>query len=159
VVALVIAVLYRLFRWAFGRVVAEMTADVWGPRVVGAYSATVIALYALSRATTIVPARWFATPVTATYAHQATLVGGALRASTTLPPSPPMNADLGRVAGADVFLVFVESYGAIAFEKPDVAPRLQPGRAQLATAIRDTGRDVASAFVDSPTFGGSSWLA
>src|SRR5205823_12593415 len=74
-------------------------------------------------------------------------------------PSPAMTADLGRVAGADVFLVFIESYGAIAFEKPDVAPRLDAPRAQLDASIRETGRGVVSTFVDSPTFGGSSWLA
>ena len=33
------------------------------------------------------------------------------------------------------------------------------GRADLDAAIHATGRDVVSAFVESPTFGGSSWLA
>jgi hypothetical protein len=101
----------------------------------------------------------FATPVVATYARQVRLVTGALRASKTLPPSPAMTADLSAVAGADVFLIFVESYGAIAFERPDMAPQLESGRADLANAIHATGRDVVSAFVESPTFGGSSWLA
>ena len=41
----------------------------------------------------------------------------------------------------------------------DVAPGLAAPRAELAAAIQATGRDVVSAFVDSPTFGGSSWLA
>src|SRR5262249_2319739 len=64
-----------------------------------------------------------------------------------------------RVSGADVFLIFIESYGAIAFEKRDIAPALDAPRARLDAAVRDTGRNVVSAFVDSPTFGGSSWLA
>jgi hypothetical protein len=145
------AFLYLVFRWALGRVVRGMAA-VWERRAITGYSMLVIALFVLRPAL-------FATPVTATYAHQARLVGGAMRASAALPPSPAMTADLGRVSGADVFLIFIESYGAIAFEKPDVAPRLDAPRAQLAAAIRDTGRGVVSAFVDSPTFGGSSWLA
>ena len=32
-------------------------------------------------------------------------------------------------------------------------------RARLSADIRETGRDVVSAFVESPTFGGNSWLA
>jgi len=82
-----------------------------------------------------------------------------MRASTTLAPSPRMDADLSLVRDADVFLIFIESYGAIAFERPDIAARLDAPRAELDAAIRATGRGVASTFVDSPTFGGSSWLA
>ena len=83
----------------------------------------------------------------------------ALSGSRSLAASPVMTSDLARVRGADVFLVFIESYGAIAYERPDIAPRLAAGRAQLDSAIRATNRDVVSAFVESPTFGGSSWLA
>ena len=38
-----------------------------------------------------------------------------------------MTADLALVRDADVFLVFIESYGAIAYERPDMAPRLAAG--------------------------------
>ena len=71
-----------------------------------------------------------------------------------------MDADLARVRGADVFLVFIESYGAISYERPDIAPHLaaEPrGARRRRSATRS--RDVVSAFVESPTFGGSSWLA
>src|SRR4029077_9920876 len=74
-------------------------------------------------------------------------------------PSPVMTSDLARVRGADVFLIFVESYGAIAYERPEIAPSLRAARAQFDHAIRPTHRDVVSAYVESPTFGGSSWLA
>ena len=94
-----------------------------------------------------------------TYARQARLVAGALARSKTLPPSPPMTSDLSLVNGADVLLIFIESYGAIAFERPDMAPQLAAARADLDQAIHATGRDVVSALVESPTFGGSSWLA
>jgi hypothetical protein len=70
-----------------------------------------------------------------------------------------MDVGLELVKDADVFLVFIESYGAIAFERPDMAPALGGARVNLDAAIHSTGRDVVSAYVESPTFGGSSWLA
>jgi hypothetical protein len=70
-----------------------------------------------------------------------------------------MTADLARVRDADVFLVFIESYGSIAYERRDMAPALAAGRADLDAAIGGTGRASVSAYVESPTFGGSSWLA
>jgi len=158
-IVLALLVLYLVFRWAIRRVIVDMDGALQVSLAVAAYSIVVIALFLLSRLTRVVPDTVFATPVTATYARQAKLVAGAMRASGALAPSPALDADLSRVRGTDVFLVFIESYGAIAFEKPDVAPRLDAPRAQFAAAIRDTGRAVASAFVDSPTFGGSSWLA
>jgi hypothetical protein len=158
-VVAVLALLYTLFKWAI-RTVAAAAFDP-GERVpLLLLGAIVVAMFAAQQA------GWhfdtearYATPVVETYARQARLVAGAMTASKTLPASPPMTADLGQVRGVDVFLVFVESYGAIAFERPDLAPPLAAGRAGLEAAIHDTGRDVVSAFVESPTFGGSSWLA
>ena len=79
--------------------------------------------------------------------------------SAALPASPSMNSDLSLVEGADVFLFFIEAYGAISYERPEFAARLAGDRARLEAAIHDTNRDVVSAYVESPTFGGSSWLA
>jgi hypothetical protein len=70
-----------------------------------------------------------------------------------------MTTTLEAVKGADVFLVFIEAYGAVAFDRPDFAGPLAASRSALLAAILDTGRQVVSAFVESPTFGGSSWLA
>jgi hypothetical protein len=70
-----------------------------------------------------------------------------------------MDADLARVRGADVTLIFIESYGALAYERADIARPLDAARTELAAAVRDTHQQVVSAFVESPTFGGSSWLA
>ena len=56
-------------------------------------------------------------------------------------------------------LIFVESYGAITYETPAITAGLAESRADLDAAIRETGRQVVSAYVESPTFGGSSWLA
>ncbi len=76
-----------------------------------------------------------------------------------LPPAPDVQTDLAHVQGADVFVLFIESYGAASWERPEFQAVLTPARAQLTAAIRETGRGVVTAFVDSTTFGGESWLA
>ena len=157
--AIVVAALYGVFRWALGRLASAMDAPAARIAFAAAAAAAVL-LFAAQQATDRAPAvPEFATPVTATYARQVRLVAGAMSASKTLAPSPPMDGDLAAVRGADVFLIFVEAYGAVAFERGDIAPRLAGPRADLDAAVRETGRRAVSAFVDSPTFGGSSWLA
>jgi hypothetical protein len=63
------------------------------------------------------------------------------------------------VKGADVMVLFVESYGVTSWERPEFAATLQPGRSDLADAIAETRRAVVTAVVESTTFGGESWLA
>jgi hypothetical protein len=157
--AAILALLYVVFRWAIGRVAAAaFDARARAPMfMAGVAMAALFTAQQLGRHFDTEPV--FATPVLETYARQVRLIAGALSASHTLAPSPPMDADLALVNDTDVFLVFVESYGAITFERPDMAPQLTAGRADLDAAITSTGRDVVSAFVESPTFGGSSWLA
>ena len=82
--------------------------------------------------------------------------GAGIRA---LPPAPPIASDLARVEGADVFLIFIESYGAVSWDRPAFVEALAASRARLEADIRDTGRRVVSALVESTTFGGESWLA
>jgi hypothetical protein len=63
------------------------------------------------------------------------------------------------VQGADVLLLFVESHGSVSWERPAFAEALAPVRATLDEAIRASGRSVVSTYLESPTFGGESWLA
>ncbi|MEZ5419034.1 MAG: hypothetical protein R2708_17090 [Vicinamibacterales bacterium] len=56
-------------------------------------------------------------------------------------------------------LVFIESCGATAYDRDDLAATLAAPRARFAEDVARSGRQVVSAFVGSPTFGGSSWLA
>ncbi len=70
-----------------------------------------------------------------------------------------MNNSLARLEGADVLLLFVESYGAVTYEAPAVADGLVASRVDLGAAVAETQREVVTAYVESPTFGGSSWLA
>jgi hypothetical protein len=66
---------------------------------------------------------------------------------------------LGGLRGKDVLLTFVESYGRVAIDDPEFAPRvgavLDDGNRKLNAA----GFASRSAYLTSSTFGGSSWLA
>src|SRR5205809_3091342 len=107
---------------------------------IAAFAALVVLLFAgqrLGGGFPSVPA--FSTPITQTYARQLRLVADAIGGSTTVAASPPMDEDLALVRGADVFLVFIESYGAIAYERPDIAPVLAARRAALAATVEATG--------------------
>ena len=101
---------------------------------------------------------WLPTPVTWSYVRQARLAIAGMTPSP-LAPSPSMNADLSRLMNRDVYLIFIESYGAIGWERPDFVSELAPGRTAFENDIHATNRRVASAYVESPTFGGNSWLA
>ena len=146
-VVAVFGVLYVVLRWALGRV-AEAAGD----------TRERIALV-IAAALAVVPGIPVARPVTLTYARQISVAIRAMSGATIVAPSPAMTSNLARVKGADVYLIFLESYGAVTFERPEFATRLAPDRALFDAAIRETNRDVVSAFVESPTFGGSSWLA
>jgi Sulfatase len=151
-VALGLVALFGVVRWAWGRVAAALAA----PRLRGALVAVslgVIAAYPFAPG-------WFAAPVTASYVRQAVLAAHVFRGGGAgLAESPPLASDLARVRGTDVFVVFLESYGAATFDRHEHATRIAPSRDALAAAAAATGRAIVSAFVESPTFGGASWLA
>lgn len=144
------------------RRVARAAADVQRERrIVAATAAVMVALFAVERVIGMQPpVLAFARPVTQTYAEQVRMVRDAMgAASRNLPDTPPLDSDLSLVAGADVMLMFMESYGAVTWQRPDFVERLTAPRAELTNAIADTGRSVVSGFVESPTYGGSSWFA
>jgi len=104
----------------------------------------------------------FADPVTPAYARQVRFVlamAGPGAVAPELGATPDLNNSLARLEGADVLLLFVESYGAVTYETPAVADGLVSSRADLRSAVAETEREVVTAYVESPTFGGSSWLA
>ena len=101
----------------------------------------------------------FPTPVTQTYARQVQFVVSAMHGAHSLPASPSFDANLSRVAGADVLLFFIESYGAVVYERPQFSAQVAEARDVLDRAIGASGHEVVSALVESPTFGGSSWYA
>jgi hypothetical protein len=66
---------------------------------------------------------------------------------------------VARLKGKDVLVVFVESYGQIALEDPTLAPSITQTLRRGTADLRAAGFASRSAFLDSPTFGGVSWLA
>jgi len=158
--AFVIAAVYLLARLALRHLAAAVQHR--RPRLVlGTAAAMVVALFATqSFASFAQPA--FADPATGAYLRQARYVvamAGTGGASPALGDSPDFGADLRGLDGADVVLVFLESYGAVTFDTPAFAEALAASRRNLATAVSDAGRELVSAYVESPTFGASSWLA
>ncbi|TCT36283.1 sulfatase-like hydrolase/transferase [Martelella mediterranea] len=63
------------------------------------------------------------------------------------------------VAGRDIILIFIESYGRSAVEDSRYAPLIQPRLASVGDALTAKGFSAASGWTRSPTMGGLSWLA
>ena len=154
-VALIGGALY----FALARVERSLT-DARSRRPLGALAAVLVAAYFVGYVLEPI-GYWFSAPVLATYRDQLAFVLEAHSdtARRTLPDRPLAPSDLGRVRGADVLLIFLESYGAVTYDSPPIAEIVANGRRELAAAAAATGREVSSAFVESTTFGGSSWLA
>jgi len=151
-VAVGLVALYALAHWAWARVGAALAAPA-ARRAIALAAAGVCVAYPFASG-------GFAAPVSGSFARQGVLLAQALTGTgPDLGVSPDFGGGLERVQGADVFVVFVESYGAATYDRPALAPRVAAGRAALADAAAATGRAIASAFVESPTFGGASWLA
>lgn len=129
-------------------------------RIAAVLAVGAVGLVALGRLG-VVPEHWVSRPVTAVYARQA---GVLLQAAgwagvRSLPAARPVQSDLGRLGGGDLFVIFIESYGAAVLDQPAYAEALAPASARLAGALARSGRQAVSARVRSPTFGGESWLA
>lgn len=106
----------------------------------------------------------FSLPVSATFAGQLGLMARAfVEARSPAAAAAPVEARLApsfeALAGDDVLLVFLESYGSVTLNEPALAARLAGERERLAQAIVATERGAVSATVVAPTFGGSSWLS
>ena len=154
------AALALLLYWCIARLWDGIAAP-GSRRALGAAGAGVVAVYTASALLDWSPRYWFSLPVTATYAQQAAFLLEAAAEDTQreLPIAPLARSDLQNVAGADVLVLFLESYGAVAYDSPAISAVVAPQREALQLAAASTGRAVLSAFVESPTFGGNSWLA
>ena len=162
VLIVAVGAIYAVARVAFGQLGAAMQR----PRIRRVLRTTAAALVLVFAAQ-----QWsgqpaalltFADPVTPAYARQARFVLSMLGPDAVQPalgPSPDLSTSLAGLDGADVMLVFVESYGAVTYETPAIADGLVASRADVAAAVTDTDREAVTAYVESPTFGGSSWLA
>jgi hypothetical protein len=71
----------------------------------------------------------------------------------------PAGALLSRLAGVDVLLIYVESYGRSALEQPRYAATLLPRLDAFEQQLAAHGLVAVSGYLTSPTMGGQSWLA
>jgi hypothetical protein len=82
-----------------------------------------------------------------------------------LPTRTPVNDALERpealaaLAGRDVYLIMLESVGAIVVDDPRASVPLKPVRERFAADVATSGRGLVSAYFTSPTFAGGSDLA
>jgi len=154
---------YWVLRSAIG-VVAQRAAPL-AVQSRGALAVTGIAVVLVIANTAGVRATWpvISRPVMPSFVRQGVILRDALspvRLALALPASPAaFKSNLSALAGSDVELFFLESYGAFAFDNPAARSALAASRAALARSIESSGRQVVSAFVRSPTFGGASDLA
>ena len=66
---------------------------------------------------------------------------------------------LGKLAGKDVLLTFIESYGMSALVDPTWGGVVRPRLGDMASRLAGAGLHVASGKLLSPTLGGQSWYA
>lgn len=166
-----LALLWRGLRWlsaALLRVAAPMALQRrWAALPTGA--AVVLVTLHLAGAVPSITWHVVTDPITPTYAHQARLLATAFlpgAVAATVPESSALAqalADPPRAVaglrGRDVQLLFLESYGAVAFEHPAIAPGLVAPRDRLAADVQAAGYRVVSAFVRAATFAGASELS
>ena len=145
----------------------EILAEHAAPYALRSPAALILSIFWLGMVianTMRVEATWpyISRPVYPVYVRQADLLLSAFlpsRLAKILPPSPSLDSDLQALEGAEVKVLFLESYGATTYEQPDIAKVIGPAREGLEQAARTQGRHVLSAFVQAATFGGASDLS
>ncbi len=111
-----------------------------------------------------------AKPVIPSYWRQVQLLAAAFspqHQAALLPATTAVDAamaakstnTLGALGGRDVYLIMLESVGAITYDDALAARTLGPSRERFAADIAASGRHVVTAFFRSPTFAGGSDLA
>ena len=153
--------LYLVARWAWGAIAGAVDRPAARRWLGGAAGAVLLLGLAQWGGVEAPGGVRVAAPVSPAFARElgelAYEASGAGLRDLGLPPA--MGSDLSRVAGADVFVIFLESYGAVSWERDSFVEGLAPARRGLEAAVAETGRRMASAYVESTTFGGESWLA
>jgi hypothetical protein len=68
-------------------------------------------------------------------------------------------SNLAKLHGTNVFLILVESYGRVVFDRPFFVSTARPVYQSFESELLDRGFAIASGTLTSPTYGGHSWLA
>ena len=169
-VALLLWLLYRSLRWGIG--VAARDAVPYALRTPWVWALTALAAATALANVAGVRATWpyVSKPVIPTYARQTQILLTAFspqRLERVLPPShtlaaalqAPPGAALGALAGRDVYLIFMESVGAVVHDNSKAVAALAVTRQRFELDVQAGGRQLVSAFVRAPTFGGASDLS
>ena len=90
------------------------------------------------------------------YDHRASEARAIASAQERLRRAP---ADLARLHHANVYLIFVESYGSTLMNRPCYAEKALPALNAMDSDLAQHGFATASGLLDSATYGGMSWLA
>ena len=67
--------------------------------------------------------------------------------------------DLTALRGQNVYVFLIESYGQSALERPELYERIAPEYRSFERELSGAGFQIASRVLDSPVYGGRSWLA
>ena len=153
--------LLLLVRFGIGAVARSMSHRPVRRAVLGVTAVGIVAYAAASVSGIRWAERAFAIPVSPVYAQQAAFVAEALagRKDAAFLSRPVPALDPQSLAGGDVFVFFLESYGEVAYSVPEIANAVRPRVALAEERLRGKGWHMASGFFTSPTFGGASWLA
>jgi Sulfatase len=106
--------------------------------------------------------RAFARPVSSIAARQIGHLSegmSAAPAAEVVFPEQSLDSSLSRLGGANVFLIFIESYGITLFEDAHHFESIEPRYRELESRLRTAGYFFSSGQIRSPTFGGGSWRA
>lgn len=169
-VGLFLGALYGALRWAIG-VAAGIAAPAalrrpWALLLSAALLAVAAANYAGVRATwpfvskPVLPVAW----------RQAQVLAGAFldsRQAALLPASSAVDQAqaagpgeaLAALRGMDVYLMPLESVGAVTYDDPEGQRQIEPVRRKFEQDLRAGGWQVMSAFLKAPTFAGGSDLS
>jgi hypothetical protein len=90
------------------------------------------------------------------YGYQADELSDISRTQKRLAALP---LDLKRLAGRNVYLFVIESYGQCVVDRPSLAARVFPEYQRFEAELGQKGFQIASRVLDSSTYGGRSWLA
>ncbi len=161
-IPVILAAVFFALYWSLQQVRARL-AQPRPARYMSALMAVVVTLYYLGYYGAAPTLHWFSIPLYQTYSQQFAFVSAALGGESAIediPNTTPITEiDPALLPGSDFILTFIESYGATAFDNVVVADLLDDRRHEFAAVIEATDRNVLSAFVTAPTFGGASWLS
>ena len=123
----------------------------------GLISVLVVVLYVVG------PSSWFALPLSSIISRQIAYIQddeheNARRAIKEWPQLKGVS-NLSGLGKADIYLIFVESYGVTLIEDPHHFKQIGARFRQMELNLVESGFHFVSRQVNSPTFGGGSWRA